>query len=62
MDKKNGKYKIISFFAKKARGLMTRYVIKNRIEDITDIQNFTESGYFFNKEMSEDNKPVFCRD
>ena len=62
MDKKNGKYKIISFFAKKARGLMTRYVIKNRIEDITDIQNFTESGYFFNEAMSEDNKPVFCRD
>ena len=62
MDKKNGKYKIISFFAKKARGLMTRYVIKNRIEDITDIQNFEEGGYFFNEGMSEDKKPVFCRD
>ena len=62
MDKKNGKYKIISFFAKKARGLMTRYVIKNRIEDINDIQNFEEGGYFFNEEMSEYNKPVFCRD
>ena len=62
MDKKNGKYKIISFFAKKARGLMTRYVIKNRIEDVTDIQNFEEGGYFFNEAMSEDNKPVFCRD
>ena len=62
MDKKNGKYKIISFFAKKARGLMTRYVIKNRIKDITDIQNFEEGGYFFNEAMSEDNKPVFCRD
>ena len=62
MDKKNGKYKIISFFAKKARGLMTRYVIKNRIEDINDIQNFEEGGYFFNEAMSEDNKPVFCRD
>jgi len=62
MDKKNGKYKIISFFAKKARGLMTRYVIKNQTEDIADIQNFEEGGYFFNEEMSEDNKPVFCRD
>jgi len=62
MDKKNGKYKIISFFAKKARGLMTRYVIKNRIEDITDIRNFEEGGYFFNEAMSEDNRPVFCRD
>ena len=62
MDKKNGKYKIISFFAKKARGLMTRYVIKNRIEDITDIQNFEEGGYFFSEAMSKDNKPVFCRD
>ena len=62
MDRKNGKYKIISFFAKKARGLMTRYVIKNQIEDIADIQNFEEGGYSFKKEMSEDNKPVFCRD
>ena len=62
MDKKNGKYKIISFFAKKARGLMTRFVIKNRIEDPTYIQNFEEGGYFFNEAMSEDNKPVFCRD
>ena len=62
MDRKNGKYKIISFFAKKARGLMTRYVIKNQTEDIADIQNFEEGGYFFNEEMSEDNKPVFCRD
>ena len=62
MDKKNGKYKIISFFAKKARGLMTRYVIKNRIEDINDIQNFKEGGYFFNEGMSDYNKPVFCRD
>ena len=62
MDRKNGKYKIISFFAKKARGLMTRYVIKNQIEDIADIQNFKEGGYFFNEEMSKDNKPVFCRD
>ena len=62
MDRKNGKYKIISFFAKKARGLMTRYVIKNQIEDIADIQNFEEGGYFFNEEMSKDNKPVFCRD
>ena len=62
MDKKNGKYKIISFFAKKARGLMTRYVIKNQIEDITGIQNFEDGGYCFNEAMSEDNKPVFCRD
>ena len=61
MDRKNGKYKIISFFAKKARGLMTRYIIKNQIEDIADIQNFEEGGYFFNEEMSKDNKPVFCR-
>ena len=62
MDKKNGKYKIISFFAKKARGLMTRYVIKNQIEDITDIKNFEGGNYFFNEGMSENNKPVFCRD
>ena len=62
MDYKNDKYKIISFFAKKARGLMTRFVIKNRINDANQIKDFSEAGYKFNKAMSTEDKPVFCRD
>ncbi len=62
MDLKNDKYKIISFFAKKARGLMTRFVIKNRITNADQIKEFSEAGYKFNESMSAENKPVFCRD
>ena len=62
MDLKNDKYKIISFFAKKARGLMTRFVIKNRITNADQIKKFSEAGYKFNEAMSAENKPVFCRD
>ncbi len=61
MDYKNDKYKIISFFAKKARGLMTRFVIKNRINDANQIKDFSEAGYKFNEAMSTEDKPVFCR-
>ena len=61
MDYKNNKYKIISFFAKKARGLMTRFVIKNRINDANQIKDFSEAGYKFNEAMSAEDKPVFCR-
>ena len=62
MDYKNDKYKIISFFAKKARGLMTRFVIKNRINAANQIKDFSEAGYKFNEAMSTEEKPVFCRD
>ena len=62
MDYKNDKYKIISFFAKKARGLMTRFVIRNRITDAGQIKDFSEAGYKFNEAMSTEEKPVFCRD
>ena len=62
MDLKNDKYKIISFFAKKARGLMTRFVVKNRITNADQIKEFSEAGYKFNEAMSAENKPVFCRD
>ena len=62
MDYKNDKYKTISFFAKKARGLMTRFVIKNRITDASQIKDFSDAGYKFNEAMSTEDKPVFCRD
>ena len=61
-DLKNGQYKIISFYAKKARGLMTRYAIKNRIENPEDLKQFDLEGYAFNASMSEGDKWVFTRD
>ena len=61
MDNKDGKYKIISFFAKKARGLMAAFIIKGKITDIEDIKNFDIDGYNFNSAMSEGDKWVFTR-
>lgn len=61
-DLKNGQYKIISFYAKKARGLMTRYAIKNRIENPEDLKQFDLEGYTFNASMSDGDKWVFTRD
>jgi len=61
-DLKNGQYKIISFYAKKARGLMTRYAIKNRIKNPEDLKQFDLEGYAFNASMSEGDKWVFTRD
>ena len=61
-DAKNGQYKIISFFAKKARGLMSRYIIDNKIANSDELQGFDLDGYRFNSEMSTRNKPVFTRE
>ncbi|MEM8827772.1 MAG: peroxide stress protein YaaA [Cyanobacteria bacterium P01_G01_bin.19] len=61
-DWKNGKYKIVSFYAKKARGMMSAYIIKNRIEKVEDIKGFTTAGYSFNRELSNDKDLVFTRD
>ena len=61
-DFKNGKLKIISFYAKKARGLMTRYLIDNNIKTISDIEGFNSSGYMFSQdETSNPLEPVFVR-
>lgn len=56
------KYKIIALNAKRARGLMTRYIIQNEIEDISEIKKFNLDGYEFNEEMSSDTEYVFTRD
>ena len=61
-DNKNGKYKIISFFAKKARGMMARFVIKNRITNPTELKDFNEKGYYFDSAKSAPNSPVFLRE
>ena len=60
-DWKNGQYKMISFFAKKARGLMARYIIENRIDNAQDLKSFDVAGYQFNSEMSKGNDWVFTR-
>lgn len=60
-DYKNGDYKMISFFAKKARGALSRYVIDNRITDPEEMKNFDVDGYKFNSKFSKDNSWVFTR-
>lgn len=61
-DLKNGKYKIVSFFAKKARGLMSAYIIKNKITDPEKIKRFKVAGYRFDKAQSTPKEWVFLRD
>ncbi|MGO1462690.1 MAG: peroxide stress protein YaaA [Marinobacter sp.] len=61
-DWKNGEYKIISFYAKKARGLMCRYAILNRITDANDLKGFSLDGYYFSEDQSDNNNWVFLRD
>jgi len=61
-DQKNGEYKIISFWAKKARGLMARYIIDQRIETPEQLKAFDYEGYVFNEAMSESDTWVFTRD
>lgn len=62
-EDKGDKYQMISFFAKKARGMMARYVVKNKIEKADDLRVFDSEGYHFNNDLSdiENNKWVFTR-
>jgi cytoplasmic iron level regulating protein YaaA (DUF328/UPF0246 family) len=60
-DFKNGTYKILSFFAKKARGSMASFIIKNRISKPEDIKAFDIDGYRFNEDLSTDDSWVFTR-
>ena len=60
-DFKNGEYKIISFYAKAARGLMARYIVDKNAKTIDDIKGFNYEGYGFSETMSKDNDLVFIR-
>jgi cytoplasmic iron level regulating protein YaaA (DUF328/UPF0246 family) len=60
-DYKDGKLKMISFFAKKARGLMVRYIIDNNVETLEELKNFNYEGYAFDANLSSENKLVFTR-
>lgn len=60
-DYKDGKLKMISFFAKKARGLMVRYIIDTNAETIDDLKGFNYEGYAFDANLSKGNTLVFTR-
>ncbi len=60
-DFNNGQYKIVSFFAKKARGMMARYLIKNRIKNVDELKGFDTDGYYFDTSASSDTLLAFKR-
>ena len=61
LDWKNDQYKMISFFAKKARGMMARYIIQNQLTDPEDLKGFDLGGYGFHPDLSEGDRWVFAR-
>lgn len=60
-DEKNGKYKVISFYAKKARGMMADYIVRNGIEDVEGLKKFNTAGYQFDPVSSTETDLVFLR-
>ena len=58
---KEGNYKTIAIFSKKARGLMTRYIIDNKITDISSLKSFDYDGYVYDENLSSDRELVFTR-
>jgi cytoplasmic iron level regulating protein YaaA (DUF328/UPF0246 family) len=60
-DYKNGQYKVISFFAKKARGMMAAWILRNRIADAAMLSRFAEDGYRYSPQDSSVSEPVFLR-
>ena len=60
-DWKNGQYKMISFYAKKARGMMSRYIIEHELQDPDRIKDFDTDGYRFSADMSKKDEWVFIR-
>jgi cytoplasmic iron level regulating protein YaaA (DUF328/UPF0246 family) len=61
LEEKGGKRSIVSFFAKRARGAMARFVIENRLTDPADLTDFTVGGYAFDPDQSTPDNPVFLR-
>ncbi|MCL5254699.1 MAG: peroxide stress protein YaaA [Gammaproteobacteria bacterium] len=60
-DTKNGQLKIISFYAKKARGMMARFILEQQPNSVEELQSFNTAGYEFNPSLSTDKELVFCR-
>lgn len=61
-DEKNGNYKVISFYAKKARGLMVKYAADNQLSDIESLKTFDLAGYYYCESQSDDKTWTFRRD
>ncbi|KIC09493.1 hypothetical protein RA19_15905 [Leisingera sp. ANG-M1] len=61
MEDKNGTPKVVSFYAKRARGAMARYIIQHRLDDAEALKDFDTGGYAYQPSMSEPHKPVFLR-
>ncbi len=62
MEIKDGRPRIISFFAKRARGAMARYIVENRLTDPEDIKSFGSGGYAYDADLSDGNNWIFVRD
>ncbi len=60
-ERRNDKWMFISYNAKKARGMVARFILDNKIKDKESVKNFDTDGYLYNDEMSEENKIVFTR-
>jgi len=60
-EAKDATYKIVSFFAKRARGMMTRFILKNEIYSVEQLQAFDCDGYCYNGRLSQKGRPVFTR-
>lgn len=62
LDNKNGKYKMITVYAKNTRGAMARYIIENRIKNSEDIKTAVVNGYVYNNELSDIKNWIFTKD
>ena len=60
-ENRSGQFKVIGTYAKRARGAMVSYIIKNGIDSIEEVKKFNEDGYVFNEELSVENNIVFTR-
>ena len=60
-DYKNGDYKMIGFYAKRARGMMSRYIIQSRLQEVEGLKEFEDGGYGYQPEMSDEQNWVFTR-
>jgi hypothetical protein len=60
-EHKNGQYQMVSFYAKRARGLMSRFIIQNNIADPEEMKAFDKEGYYFNNQLSKADNWVFTR-
>jgi len=60
-EEKSGRLKMITVYAKRARGMMTRFIIKNRLENSEDLKAFTDEGYYFENQLSKGDNWLFVR-